>query len=76
MVMGELYIGPRPANLSRKEEIVGVTLQDVEVGMKISTTITCSMLEKVLMALVEVHLGLGPALIPPIIHVIMLDHLI
>ena len=34
------------------------------------------MLEKVLMVLGEVDLGLGPSLLPPIIQVIMVDHLV
>ena len=63
-------IGPIPATLSPKEEIVGVMVKDVEVVLNISTTIHCSMLDKVLMVLVEVDLGLGPALLHPIIQVI------
>ena len=35
VVMGELDIGPRPATLTTKEEIVGVMVQDIEVGLKI-----------------------------------------
>ena len=34
------------------------------------------MLEKVLIELEEVDLGIGPALLPPIIYVIMVDHLV
>ena len=51
-------------------------LQGIEVGLKISTTRPCSILDKVLMGLVEVDLGLGLSLITPIIQLIMLDHLV
>ena len=51
-------------------------MQDTEVGMKISTNLTCSMWEKVFMALGEVYIGLVPSLIPPIIRVIMADNLV
>ena len=44
-----------------------------EVGMNKSTTRPCSMFYKILMALGEVDIGLGPALLPPIIQVIMVD---
>ena len=60
VVMGELDIGPIPGTLPTKEEIVGVKVKDMEVGLKRSTTLPCSMLEKVYMALVEMDLGLGP----------------
>ena len=74
--MGELDIGPRPATLLPKDELVGVMTQDMEVGLKRPTTRTCSMLEKLLMVLGEVDLGLGTDLLPTIIQVIMLDHLV
>ena len=74
-MMGELDIGPRPANIPPKEEIVGVTVQDMEVGLKISTTRPCLMLEKVMMLLEEVNLGLGPALPTPTIKLFMINHL-
>ena len=48
----------------------------MEVGPKRSTTHPCSMLEKVLMALGEVDIGLIPALFPNIIQVIMVDDLV
>ena len=76
MLMGELNIGSRPATLNPKYEIVGVTVQDMEVCLKISTTHPCSMLYKLLMEFVEVDLGLGTTLLPPIIQVIMVDHMI
>ena len=53
-----------------------MTVQYNEVVLKISITIPCSMLEKLLMALGEVDIYLGPSLIPRIIQVIMVDHLI
>ena len=34
------------------------------------------MFEKVLMALVEVYLGIGPYLLPPIIPVTVVDHMV
>ena len=48
MVMGELDIGTRSATITPKEEILGMSLQDKEVGLKRSTTIPCSTLDKVL----------------------------
>ena len=74
--MGQFDIGTIPANLPPKEDIVGMIVQDMEVGLKVSTTIYCSMLDKVLMELGEVDLDLGTYLIPPIIKVIMIDQLI
>ena len=50
-------------------------VQDMEVGLNRSTTCPFSMLEKVLMALREVELGIGPALLRTIIQAIMVDHL-
>ena len=44
MLMVVLDIGPIPATINTKEDIVGVTAQDTEVGLKRSTTLTCSML--------------------------------
>ena len=72
----DLDIGSIPATIPTKEEIVGVTVKDKEVGLKISDTLPCSMLEKMLIELVEVGIGIGPALLPPIIYVIMVDHLV
>ena len=51
-------------------------VQDMEVGLNISTTWPYSMLEKVLMELVEVDICLRPVLLPPIISVIVVDHLV
>ena len=51
-------------------------VQGMELGQQISTYSTCSMLEKVLMELEEVDLGIGPTLFPPIIQVIMVYHLV
>ena len=74
MVMGELDIGPRPTTIPPREEIVGVIFKDMKVGLKRSTTIPCSTLEKVLMVMGEVDLGIRPELLPPIIQVILVDH--
>ena len=49
VVMGELDIGPRPDTIPSKQVIVGVMVKDVEVGLKRSTTLPCSMLDKFLM---------------------------
>ena len=73
MDMRELDIFPIPDTLTSKEEIVGVMVQDMEVGPRRSTTSPCSLLEKVLMVLVELDIGLRPALLHPIIKVIMVD---
>ena len=76
MVMGELDICARTATLTTKEEIVGVVVQYIEVCLKRSITSPCAMLEKLLTELGELGLSLGTALLPPIIHVIMVDHLV
>ena len=76
VVMGDLDIGPIPETIPTKEEIVGVMVKDTEVGLKRSTTITCSMLEEVLMTLGEVDICLRPSLLSPIIHVVMVDHMV
>ena len=47
----------------------------MEVVLKISTDLPCLMFEKVLMTLVEVGFCLIPALLPPIIQFIMVDHM-
>ena len=74
--MGDLDIFPIPTTHTPKEYIVGFKMQDMEVGMNRSTTCPCSMLEKVLMALVEEGLGLGPSLLPTVIQVIIIYHLV
>ena len=51
-------------------------VQDKELLLNISTTITCLMLDKRFIELGEVDLGTGPDLLPPIIQVIMVDHMI
>ena len=74
--MGELDLCIIPATLTPKEYKIGLLVQDTEVGPKRSTTRPCLMLDKLLMALVELDLGLGPAVLPPIIQVIMVYHLV
>ena len=49
-------------------------VQDAEVGLKILATLSLTMLEKVLMVMGEVNIGLKTALIHPIIKVILVDH--
>ena len=39
VVMGDLDICTRPGTITPRGEIVGVKLQDMEVGLKISTTL-------------------------------------
>ena len=82
VVMEELDIGTRLATLplitqvnmvdfsvyiNLKEEIVGMMVQDMELGIKIPANLHFKMLEKVLMVMGKVYIGLRPALIPPII---------
>ena len=76
MVVGELGTGTRPATVISKEEILDIMVQDMELGPKKTTTSSYSMLEKVLIKLEEVNLCLIPALLPPIIQVIIVDHLV
>ena len=68
--------GTRPATVISKEEILDIMVQDMELGPKKTTTSSYSMLEKVLIKLEEVNLCLIPALLPPIIQVIMVDYLV
>ena len=76
VVMGELDICPKQATIPTKEYIVGVTVQETEVGLKRSITLPLFMLGRVLMALVEVNLGLRPAILSPVIQVIMVNNLV
>ena len=73
-LMVELDIGQITATLTPKDRLVGLMVQDVEVGMKRSVTLICSMLEKVLIVMLEVDIGLRPALLPPVIQVILVYH--
>ena len=57
-----------------KEVIVGVMVQDVEVGIRILANIPFTMMDKVFMVMVEVGIGIIPAPIPPIIQGILVDH--
>ena len=50
-------------------------VQDMEVALNRSTTLPCSMMDKVLMDMGEVDLGHVPALLPPIIQVILVYHM-
>ena len=72
--MVELDISYIPDTLTKKEEILGVKLQGKEVGLKRSTILTASIFRIVLMALVEVDLGIVQAVLPTIIQVIMVYH--
>ena len=56
VAIGELDLGTIPDTIPPKEDIVGVMVQDMELGLNISTTCPCSLLEKVLMMLIEMIL--------------------
>ena len=75
-IWGDLDIGPIPETLPPKEKTVGGTVQCAELGLKRPTTIPSKMLEKLLMTLGEVDIGLGPAPLIPIIRVMMVYHLV
>ena len=70
--MGELDKGPRTSTLPPKDEILVVMVQDMAVCLERPTTTPCLMLDRVLISLREIDLGLGQPLLPPIIQVIML----
>ena len=57
-----------------KEVILGLMVQNLGVGIKISVTFSFTMMEKVLMLMGEVDLGLRPSSLPPIIQVYFVDH--
>ena len=67
VVMVKLAIGPILATLNPKDNILGVMVQYMEVVLKISSTLTSSMLEKVFMVTVEVVIGIRPAILHPFI---------
>ena len=48
--------------------------QDTKVGLKISATLPFKILEKLLMVMGEVDIGLTPDLIPPTIQAILVYH--
>ena len=60
--------------MKTKEVIVGVMAQDIKLGIKISTTITFTTMEKVLMVMEEVNIGIRPAPPTPIIKLSLVDH--
>ena len=72
--MVELDIYPIPDTLPPKEKISGMMVQDKERCLKRVTPLPCTMLEQVLMAMGEMNICLSPALLPPIIKVILVDH--
>ena len=49
-------------------------MEDVEVGLNISATLTLKFTKKVFMMMVEVDMGLRPAPFPPIFQVVLVDH--
>ena len=49
-------------------------MQDLELGLKISVNLLFTMLENVLMMMGEVDIGLSPAVISPIIQVMLVYH--
>ena len=46
----------------------------MEIGLKMSATLPCSMLGEFLMVMGEVDIGIRPTFLPPIIKVILVDH--
>ena len=60
--------------MNLKENMVGEMVQAVEAGLKRSSTLPFTVLDKVLMVMGDVDIGLIPALIPPIIQVILVYH--
>ena len=61
--------------MENKEVILGVVVQDGEVGLKILSNIPFTIMYKLLMVIWEVDIGLGPVLLPPIIQVWLVNHL-
>ena len=59
--------------MKMKEIIVDVMVKDVGLGIKISATIHFIIMEKLLMVMREVYIGLRIAPLPPIIQVILVD---
>ena len=57
-----------------KDAIVGFMVKDMELGLKISSTLTFKIMDKVLLVMVEVYLGHRQAPLPPIIQVCLVDH--
>ena len=60
--------------MKTKEKIVGVMVQDVEVGTNRSATLIFTIMEKMLMVMEEVDLSFIPAPLPPIIRVFLVYH--
>ena len=60
--------------MKMKELILGVMVQDVEFGLNRSATLPFTTMEKLLMVMVEVDIGLRSSPLPPIIQVILLDY--
>ena len=57
-----------------KDVTVGVLVQDLEVGLKISTFLYFKITEKVLIVIGGVDIGLKPAPVPTIIQVVLVDN--
>ena len=53
--------------MSMKEVVVVVMMEDVYLGLKISATIPFTIVDKLLMVMGEVDIGIIPSPIPPII---------
>ena len=56
-----------------KHVILGVVMEDVELGHNRPSTINFTIVEKVLMVMGKVYIGLIPAPFPPIIQTILVD---
>ena len=60
--------------MKMKEVIVEVMVQDVEVGFRILATLPFTIMDKVLVVMVKVGIGIIPDPLPHIIQVILVDH--
>ena len=48
-------------------------MEDVDLGLNITATLNFTIVEKVLMVIVEVDIGILPATLPPITHMTMFN---
>ena len=62
--------------MSMKEVIVAVTVKDVDSGLKRPATLHFTLVEKLLMVMVEVDIGLRQSPLPTTIQVILVDFLV
>ena len=60
--------------IKMKKVIVVVMMEDVDFCLKIPGTLPFTIVKKVLLVMIEVGIGLRPAPLPPIIHVILINY--